>query len=260
MKYDHGRFAVMVGVLVGVLSLSSSTPRVSEIVAAPMGTPVSSPTVTLSPNDPGRSARLTITFVTNDQLVPGDEIIITFEDDWQVPFDMSPSLINLRASDVTNECGGASPPSVCPGTDPVGGPFSNLTVNPDGVRIDFVGPQNDEGEITLQVPDMSTDVQSGSNSIATGATVTVIFMQSAAGIINPSEGLRNNVKVSTSVDMTLVEALDPDTDRDIATVAGVKLTDVTDDRGSIETLLAIGVEGNESATRNRRKYPFRCLR
>ena len=190
----------------GLLALVAFLLGNATVVAAPAAkgaAVVTGVTANISPNTPGVPARLTVQFTVSGQLDPGDEIIITLEDDWQVPDALSTSLVNLRASDVTNECGGITPPTSCP-VDPIGGPFSNSTVNPDGVRIDFVGVENDMPEIALQVPDMSTDGSSGTNSIAAGATVTVIFMQSDSGILNPSEASFNDVFVSTSNEPTIV--------------------------------------------------------
>ena len=201
------------------------------------GTQVMNLTAEVSIVDPRAPTRLKITFkVTGDTggtvtdegaLKPGDEIIITLEDDFGF-------VINtpLVASQITIASDRVNKGAVLDAT------LANETRNPSGVSVHLVSPENDEPEITLIIPDMSTDHGSGTNSIADGATVTVIF-QPGAGIVNPSEGLRNNVSVRTSEDQV-------DDTIKVDSIARMKLTDVRDDRGSVETLLAIGVEGNES--------------
>jgi hypothetical protein len=157
------------------------------------GTPatvtVSGTPVTVNPNDPGALARYEVRFTTGAVLLNGvDTIILTFEDDFQVPPSIDRTSVSVSATAVTGAAGN-------PGA----------SVNPIAVTVDFVGPENDEPEITITVPDMDPDDNTGGNGIAANAVVTLIFPQSA-GLRNPTEGSGGenaggyDVSIATSVE------------------------------------------------------------
>ena len=80
---------------------------------------------------------------------------------------------------------------------------------PETALVDFVGPQNNQPEITLMVPDMNSEPESSVNGIADGASVTVVFHE-GVGIINPSEGGSYDMTIRTSSDtdpLTLTNAV-----------------------------------------------------
>ena len=204
-----------------------------EYVAA-----VGSLTGSIFPDDPGDPTRLRIDFKVSGTatpedsdeggLDPGDEIIVTLEDDFgyvaKLPLDLS--RITLAATAVTND----------PGSSVAG-----QTVQPDGVNTDFAGPENDHLQITVTVPDMGAADNTGSNGIADGATVTLIFHQ-GAGIVNGRESNDYGTFVRTTNDTSI------DAEFDLNVRARLELSDNDDDRGSKEPLLVLGIEGKESVT------------
>ncbi len=112
-----------------------------------------------------------------------DVIMIEFEDDVQFPESLDPDDITITTNMVSNY-GSAGDPGV-------------VVANPLGVDIikvsEFAGTQQktdrppDETLVTLEIPDMvDSDDHPGAQGIAAGATVTVVFRQSA-GIKNPTE-------------------------------------------------------------------------
>ena len=207
----------------------------------PVATSVSTGSATVFPDDPGDPSRLTVQFTVSPtgRLDPGDEIIITLEDDFgfEIVLPLVVNMITISASDVTNECVGGSSSSSC--DEPVGGPLSNETVRPDGVNVDFTGDENDLAEITATVPDMSTV---DGNGIADGATVTVIFHQ-GAGIVNAREANEYPTTVYTTADTA-----DFTIPGELVVRALLLLEDNDDVRSSKEPLLILGIEGKESVT------------
>ena len=165
-------------------------------------------------------------------LTPGQEIIITLEDDFGfVVEDLVLSQISISANMVTDADGD------CPG-----GGLQDESVRPTGAIVDFSGHENDLLQITLTVPDMSTDDGSETNSICDGATVTVIFHQ-GAGIVNARESNDYRTTITTTEDLI------PQEKRvNLNVIARLLLSDDDDDRGSKEPLLVLGIEGKESAT------------
>jgi hypothetical protein len=156
-----------------------------------LGTPatvmVTDNAVTMTPNEAGALAQYKIRFVTGAALQNGiDTIILTFEDDFQVPTSIDRNDVFMSATAVTGNNG-----------------LPNMSVQPLAVTVDFVGPENDEPEITISVPDMDPDDNTGGNGIAAGATVTLIFPQSA-NLRNPTEGNEGgyDVRIATSLEPT----------------------------------------------------------
>ena len=192
--------------------------------------------VSLFPDDPGDPTRLRVEFTTSSSgdLKPGDEIIIVLEDDFGsvVVTPLERSRITISANNVTGTNG------MCQEA----GALANETVQPDGVNMDFTGPENDLLQITLTVPDMSSDDGTGANSICPNAVVTVIFHQSA-GIVNASEAGDYRTTVRTTADATEFR-IRPGT----IVRARLELSDNDDDRYSKELLLVLGIEGNEGVT------------
>jgi len=184
----------------------------------------------VSPNDPGVPSRFELRFVTSPTgvLNPGAEIIMTLDDDFQVAPSLVTNLITISSSGLV---GGGSP---------------NQTVRPDGVTVSLVGPENDQAEIRLIVPDMDTSdaTGGGGQGIAGGATVTVIFQQ-GSGITNPSEAGAFTVNVRTTAD-----AFDfgyPAANRPVFP-ARVSMDTNGDPRGSKMTAVAYGVENGTTVT------------
>ena len=234
--------------VVGVLSLLSFTAAqpteasninpgsvdVEKLTPIVMGTSVNTGTATVFPDDPGDPSRLKVEFVTSATggLIPGDEIIITLEDDFGFEI-VTPLVLNqitISSTKVTND---PTPPESS---------VAGQTVAPDGVNVDFTGDENDLAQITVTVPDMSPDEGSGANGIDARSTVQVIFHQ-GAGIVNAHEAARYQTTISTTADVephTLAAGL--------VVRARLLLADDDDDRGSKETLLILGIEGRESVT------------
>ena len=154
------------------------------------------------PNSPNTVAKWTVEFMNGDPNDPGDAltggagnhvIMIEFEDDVQFPESLDPDDITITTNMVSN-----------PG--PTGNP-GTVVANPLGVDIikvsSFDGTSMspnvpaDETLVTLEIPDMvDSDEHEGAQGIAEGATVTVVFRQSA-GIKNPTEAKANEVATST---------------------------------------------------------------
>ena len=195
-------------------------------------------TATVFPDDPGDPSRLRVDFKTSPSggMKPGDEIILTLEDDFgfELVTPMVLSLITISADAVTA-------PEM-KGPCEKGGVLANETRNPTGVNVDFTGGENDLLQITVTVPDMSSDDGSGTNSICEGATVTVIFHQ-GAGIANAREAGEYRTTVRTTADDVEFRFKD-----DLVSRARLLLSDDDDDRYSKEPLLILGIEGNESVT------------
>ena len=204
-----------------------------KLVDTPMATSVSTATAAQSPVTPGAPAVYTFRFVTSSELTNGeDEIVITFDNEYGVPSVIPESGITIRADNVT---GGGAP---------------GEAVNPEVVNVVFVsfrGAANDEPEVTLRVPDVATDTGSGDNGIASGASVTVVFRQSA-GITNPTESGSDPIDIRTTQDIDDVEALNPTTNARVFTPVVIEMDRDDGKRGDELTVVALGVEGNESAT------------
>lgn len=224
--------------------IMAGEPRVSNlIVSAPALTSVSTGTMTVSPNDPGVSSRFEIKFQTSPTgaLIPNSEIIITLEDDFQVGIPLNNNLITI-SSNLVNLAGGGP------------GGSANQSVRPDGVAVSLVGPENDEAEIRLTVPDMDTSDTTGvgGNGIAAGAIVTIVFQQ-GSGIKNPSEAGNYELFIQTSADLDRKE-LDGNPKCTACIGTGldipvrVSMDTNGDPRGSKMTVVALGVEGGTTAT------------
>ena len=155
--------------------------------------------VEATPNTPNSIAKWTIQFVngttaTTSALDGGtgkDTIAIEFEDDVQFPAAISPNDVTITTDMVwsNNE----------PET-------RTVVANPLGVDIikvsQFEGSAQktdrppDETLVTLEIPDMEpADDQPGSQGIAPGASVTVVFRQTA-GIKNPTESKADEVSTA----------------------------------------------------------------
>jgi hypothetical protein len=151
------------------------------------GSSVSSITVSNTPIRPGAPAAYTFDFVTSNELSTGQEILILFAKEFQVPFAINQDQVSISASAITGV-------GICEG-------IPSETVAPSEVSVAFVGEDNAQALVQLRVPDMNTsDVCPGNQGIDAGSDVTVIFRQ-AAGIRNPKEGnLGRRVEVRTTSD------------------------------------------------------------
>jgi hypothetical protein len=187
---------LLVGVMVAVVtvtgqksrSLTLTTLGVAEasIKDIPEATQVNrdqltNTSVNVDTNKPGALARYEVRFTTGAMLQNGiDTIVLRFAKDFQVPPSVDRNNVSLSATAVT---GGTGLPKV--------------SVSPLAVTVDFIGPKNDEPEISITVPDMDPGDNTGGNGIASGATVTVIFSHSA-GIRNPTQGSEGGYEVNIS--------------------------------------------------------------
>ena len=162
--------------------------------------------VEATPNTPNSIAKWTVQFMNgtadfnDDGALDGgtgkDTISIEFEDDVQFPAAISQNDVTITTNMVWN------------GEDETEEERTRTVVaNPLGVDIikvsQFEGSAQktdrppDETLVTLEVPDMEpADDQPGSQGIAPGASVTVVFRQTA-GIKNPTESKADEVNSAT---------------------------------------------------------------
>ena len=149
------------------------------------------------PNTPNTIAKWTVEFVNGDDILEGgtgtDTILIEFEDDVQFPGAISSSDVTITTTSVSNNKLASAPGLV--------------VANPLGVDIIKVAEHDkdqgqktdrpaDETLVTLEVPDMDpSDENFGSQGIAAGATVTVVFRQTA-GIKNPTESKADEIRAA----------------------------------------------------------------
>ena len=186
-----------------------------------------------------------------------DVIMIEFEDDVQFPESLDPDDITITTNMVSNYGADAGDPGV-------------VVANPLGVDIikvsEFAGTQQktdrppDETLVTLEIPDMvDSDDHPGAQGIAPGATVTVVFRQSA-GIKNPTESKADEgggaaamaknlsgykVQVATSNNGSFVTASGPNR----AVIARrLILSDQDGPRGSTITVVGLGFRNSITAT------------
>ena len=210
----------IVGVMVAFSPLGVQANEDANIMEAtdsdPVGNRVTGVKVEATPDKPNTVAKWTIEFMNGtimdmdhvhtdtdntmhenteeaDNVLKGgtanDTIMIEFEDDVQFPTSLDPNDITI-STDIVAEADGRSTPRV-------------VVANPLGVNITKVsqhsgrepssGTPPDETLVTLEIPDMEpADDRPGSQGIAAGATVTVVFRQSA-GIKNPTESKANEI-------------------------------------------------------------------
>ena len=162
-----------------------------------LGNRVTDVKVEATPNTPNSVAKWTVQFIngtagSNDGALDGgtgkDTIKIEFEDDVQFPAAISQNDVTITTSMVWDSNKAET---------------RTLVANPLGVDIikvsEFEGSAQktdkppDETLVTLEVPDMEpADDQPGSQGIAAGALVTVVFRQTA-GIKNPTESKPDQV-------------------------------------------------------------------
>ena len=165
---------------------------------------VSGVKVEATPNSPNSIAKWTIQFVngmddndTNalDGGTGNDTIAIEFEDDVQFPEAIGPNDVTITTNMVWN-----GP------NESVEDRTRTVVANPLGVDIikvsEFDGSAQktdrppDETLVTLEIPDMEpADDQPGSQGIAPGAEVTVVFRQTA-GIKNPTESKADEIRAA----------------------------------------------------------------
>ena len=153
------------------------------------------------PNTPNTVAKWTVQFVNGmadndanalDGGTGKDTIAIEFEDDVQFPEAIDQNDVTITTNMIWNNNAAES---------------RTVVANPLGVDIikvsEFAGSAQktdrppDETLVTLEIPDMEpADDQPGSQGIAPGALITVVFRQTA-GIKNPTESKADEVPVST---------------------------------------------------------------
>ena len=154
-----------------------------------------------TPNDPNTVAKWTIEFVNGQEATGGldpdmlsggtgnDFVIIEFEDDVQFPESIDSRHITITATD-------PRPPMIggVINTDYIGTLVANPLGQPTIEKVAEYSGENpqlaktvDETQVTLNIPDMEpSDENTGSQGILGGATVTIVFGQTA-GIRNPTE-------------------------------------------------------------------------
>ena len=239
----------IVGIMVAFGPLGVQANEDVDIIAAtdpdPVGNRVTGVKVEASPDKPNTVAKWTIEFMNGtimdmehvhtdlantihenteeaDNVLKGgtgnDTIMIEFEDDVQFPTSLDPNDITI-STDKVAEADGTSTPRV-------------VVANPLGVNITKVsqhsgrepssGTPPDETLVTLEIPDMEpADDRAGSQGIAAGATVTVVFRQSA-GIKNPTESKENEI----SADKIMAGMYDHDSDPDTPDMFDIGRTDI----------------------------------
>jgi hypothetical protein len=110
-----------------------------KVSSAPSMLTIADNAVTVDPNDPGALTRLEARFTlgtTGSELNNGvDTILLTFDEDFQVPPSIDRNNVSISATQVT-------------GTGEVPG-SPNVAVAPQVVTVDFVGTENNEPEITI---------------------------------------------------------------------------------------------------------------
>ena len=152
-----------------------------------------------APNDPNTVAKWTIEFINGqvgsdqDMLAGGtgnDFVIIEFEDDVQFPESIDSRHITITATDPRSpmmDDGTINPHYI--GTlvaNPLGQPTIEKVAEYKGQNPQLEKAIN-ETQVTLNIPDMEpSDEHTGSQGILGGATVTIVFGQTA-GIRNPTE-------------------------------------------------------------------------
>ena len=258
--------AIMVALaVIGVMSLFSFTaPRPAEAsiqdpaqfnsakvdlarLTEPLSTPlqataaISGGAASINPVDPGAATRLQVSFTVGaaGQLVSGTgEVVITLDDDFQVPVTLDRNQITISTTEVSNSSDGCDPAvSVCAASD---------AAAPQSVTLELVGSENDEPQITLLVPDMIAGTNNpaiGSQGIASGSTVTVVFQQSA-GIKNSTEAGTRSVKVRTTGTGDTADFSLPG----VAVPMRVQMSSNGDPRNESMDLIALGVEGGTNVT------------
>ena len=157
--------------------------------------------VEATPNTPNSVAKWTVQFMNGtagttagalDGGTGKDTIAIEFEDDVQFPEAISPNDVTITTDMVWDNNAAET---------------RTVVANPLGVDIikvsQFSGSAQktdrppDETLVTLEIPDMEpADDQPGSQGIAPGASVTVVFRQTA-GIKNPTESKADEVSTAT---------------------------------------------------------------
>ena len=146
------------------------------------------PRVTLSPDDPGASTRITFEFFLQNNLVANDgQLRFQFDKDWKnIPTTMSASSITIRADRVLHTDGVLCAPLG------MGECSSNQVVNPfEDPSFDLVGSEHADVEISVRIGDADPSTSDmtgvGNQDLAPGALVSVSF-SNAAGITVPTEG------------------------------------------------------------------------
>jgi hypothetical protein len=186
---------------------------------------ITSVTVVQSPTDPGAAASYTVKFTTDHTLQNGsDTVVVTFDNEVGIPTILDRNNISISADTVSG------------GTNPAAGE----AIAPLDVTVRLVDEANDKTEVTLTVPDMDSSDNTGGNSIAAGAKVTIIFRQ-AAGLTNATEGGGDPISVRTSQSTTDVTI----------TVTTPRLIEISDDdgaRGSTITVIGKGFKNSTTTT------------
>jgi hypothetical protein len=188
--------------------------------------PLTDTGVSINPDEPGALARYEVRFTTGAILQNNvDTITLRFDNDFQVPPLVDRNNVSLSATAVTGGTG-----------------LPNVSVLPLAITADFVGPKNDEPEISITIPDMDPSANTGDDSIAAGANVTLIFSQSA-GLQNPTQGSEGGYEISISTSR----------ETDPATVSVVvpflvELSSAADPRNTEVTLVGRGFLNGTSTT------------
>lgn len=206
--------------------------------------------VALNPNKAGVVSSFEFTFLAPNELANGvDEIIITWDKDFKnFPSTISTSSVTIRATK-----GSCSTSGTEVTTCGVTGAYGNegQAVAPHEVNVDFVTPQTADlqPQTRLRVPDMDTDDGSGGNAIREGATVVIVFRQSA-GISSFSENdlLELDLRVTDQSASPTDAGFSTAVRRKIFTQARMQMSNNDGKRGKNFTLIASGVEGKESVT------------
>ena len=190
-------------------------------------------TINHTPSGVGDPAKITVTFVPESGLQGGiDSINLQFEDDVKFPSILQASQVTISATVVADN---ALVQGTAAGT--------GSTANPAGVIIQYTGTPADEPLITLDLGDMDpAEGSAGFQGIRAGATVTVVFQQSA-GITNPTEAGGWGVSVSTSH----LNGSNSDTSEDFRFGRALSLSSASGTRGATVTVTGKGFKNGVTA-------------
>ncbi len=208
------------------MAIIHSTP-----ITKPPKRPVAPCSVVVVSDEPGATSRMTVTCVAMDEVVPGELLVVTLEDDWekQVSSSLDTDYITIRADRITNTRG-----------------VGSAAVEPAGALVLYEGKEHDMPSIRLEVPDMDLN-EDGAQTIEAGSSITIVFNQ-GSGISNPTEGGKYDVTFGIMEANGLTVKQEETFKNHVQIPAQLVLDSDGGPRNSELTMVAKGVEGGESVT------------
>jgi len=208
----------------------------------------------VDPTDPGVVSKFTVKWINDGADLAGgvDSFTIKPEDDMQIPAVIDPSTVTITTTRFSND----KPESSAPAT-------GTVVANPLGITVRFVGTPKDNPEIEVEIPDMEPSTSTpgyqgiagpGSGATPSATTVTVVFRQ-GAGIENATEAEAGFDSVGKIQGRDLTVVASNDTTGEAATAANkifipriIELSDASDKRGKVISVVGRGFEGGTTAT------------